>query len=369
MKVVFLTNYPSPYRVWFFNELGKHVDLTVLFTESIKAQTHRSASWFDESYEHFKAVFLKEKVSLIKNQHYFKDVFPYLQKDTCIILGGYASLTQMLSIAYMRRKKIPFYIEIDGGLPRPDSFFVRAVKKYLISGASGWISSGKKPSEFLQFYGADPLRIHEYRFSSLWERDIFDAVATREEKNALRDQLHMTEPNIALCVGNYIPRKGLDVLIRAAARLPADVGIYIVGGKPTEEYLQLKEALKADNVHFVGFIQKEALKDYYRSADLMVLPTREDIWGLVVNEAMAAGLPVVTTDRCVAGLELVSDGENGFIVPVEDDEGLAAAISQILSTDTSSMGQVSLARIQEYTIENMVQTHLEILKNFCSSQR
>ena len=55
------------------------------------------------------------------------------------------------------------------------------------------------------------------------------------------------------------------------------------------------------NVHFVGFKTKEQLEDYYRAADLFVLPTREDIWGLVVAEAMAYGLGVITTNRCNAG--------------------------------------------------------------------
>lgn len=63
----------------------------------------------------------------------------------------------------------------------------------------------------------------------------------------------------------------------------------MVGGEPTEDYLQMRASLGLDNVHFVGFQKKEALSRYYRAADLFVLPTREDIWGLVINEAMAYG--------------------------------------------------------------------------------
>ena len=81
-----------------------------------------------------------------------------------------------------------------------------------------------------------------------------------------------------------------------------DVGIYIVGGEPTEDYLQMRASLGLDNVHFVGFQKKEALSRYYRAADLFVLPTREDIWGLVINEAMAYGCLLYTSraDRVVA---------------------------------------------------------------------
>ena len=99
---------------------------------------------------------------------------------------------------------------------------------------------------------------------------------------------------------------------------------------------------------------------FYRAADLFVLPTREDIWGLVVNEAMAFALPVITTDRCVAGLELVEDGVTGYIVPVGDDKALADKMNQALSGDCAAMGAAALEKIRSYTIENMAKTHVEI---------
>jgi len=96
---------------------------------------------------------------------------------------------------------------------------------------------------------------------------------------------------------------------------------------------------------------------------VFVLPTREDIWGLVINEAMAYGLPVITTDRCVAGLELVEDGVNGFIVPVKDVKLLAEKMNELLAADTAAMGAVSLDKVREYTIEGMVRAHKDIFEN------
>jgi glycosyltransferase involved in cell wall biosynthesis len=110
----------------------------------------------------------------------------------------------------------------------------------------------------------------------------------------------------------------------------------------------------------VGFKKKEELAQYYKAADLLVLPTWSDVWGLVVNEAMAYGLPVVTTDRCVAGVELVENGVNGYIVPVRDGDALAAAINRVLSEDYRAMGRASLEKIRPYTIENMAKAHVDI---------
>ena len=167
---------------------------------------------------------------------------------------------------------------------------------------------------------------------------------------------------MVLSIGQFIPRKGFDILMRAAAGLEKDIGFYIVGGEPTEEYRKLREELGLENVHFVGFRKKDALARYYRAADLFVLPTREDIWGLVINEAMAYGLPVITTDRCVAGLELVEEGVNGSIVPVEDDAALAGKMKEILSSDLEKMGTASLEKIRAYTIENMAKAHVAIFE-------
>ena len=94
-----------------------------------------------------------------------------------------------------------------------------------------------------------------------------------------------------------------------------------------------------------------------------MLPTREDIWGLVINEAMAYGLPVITTDRCVAGLDLVEDGVNGYIVPVGDEKALAEKMNLALRADLQAMGAVSLEKIRPYTIENMARSHVEILES------
>ena len=97
-----------------------------------------------------------------------------------------------------------------------------------------------------------------------------------------------------LAVGQFIHRKGFDVLLQAARTMDKNIGIYIVGGKPTEEYLQIQKENNLTQIHFEGFKTKEELAMYFKAADIFVHPTREDIWGLVINESMAYGLPVVT---------------------------------------------------------------------------
>lgn len=359
MKVLFVSNYPSPYRVDFFNLLGQYVDLTVVFTERPEAQKHRSSQWFTEDYSGFNAIFLNDRVKLL-GLTIFKDIFPFLKNNfDYIIFGGYTSGTQMSAIEYMKCHKIPFTIEADGGLISNESKLKFFIKTHFISSADSWLSTGKVTTEYFKHYGAQPEKIYEYPFTSLCEKDILaDVYKNLEEKRKLRNKLKIEEPKMILFVGQIIHRKGIDILLKAAQKLPEDIAVVIVGGEPSEEYIALKEQLHLSHIYFLGFKTKDELGELYQAADIFVMPTREDIWGLVINEAMNFGLPILSTNRCVAALELVENNVNGIIVSVDDPDALSQGIIQLFNSDLQKMGQQSKLKIQQYTLENMVKAHL-----------
>lgn len=362
-KLLFLTNIPSPYRVDFFNELGKYCDLTVTFEGA--TATDRDAQWKADRIKHFKAVFLKG-VRTRSDAFLCLDILPILRKKwDHIIICGYSTPTDMLAIEYLRLRKRRFFIEADGGMIANDSLLKYRLKRHFIGAASGWFSSGKTTTDYLTHYGAIRESCYEYPFTSLRRGDLENAMSDMSDKKAAKESLRIPERRMVLSVGQFIRRKGFDVLLNATAQMPKDTGIYIVGGEATQEYIALRESLELTNVHFVGFKTKEELAQYYRAADLFVLPTRSDVWGLVVNEAMSFGLPVITTDRCVAGLELIRDGENGFIVPVDDAQTLGQRMCEILENDAmrNAMAQAALEKIQTYTIENMAKEHVRILRH------
>lgn len=118
----------------------------------------------------------------------------------------------------------------------------------------------------------------------------------------------------------------------------------------------------------MDFQKKDRLKKYYMAADLFVLPTREDIWGLVVNEAMACGLGVITTNRCNAGLELIRNRENGYLVAVEDVHALREAMLEALE-NTEALGLCALETIRPYTVETMAADHMTHIREFSRLQK
>lgn len=169
------------------------------------------------------------------------------------------------------------------------------------------------------------------------------------------------DPNslVLLSVGQFIHRKGYDILLKA---IPEDVVVYFVGGEPTEEYLNLVKERGLTNVIFKSFKEKQELAYYFKSADVFVHPTREDIWGLVINEALVYGVPFITTDRCIAGIDFVSKSECGIIVKTENIEDLTDSINKIKDIQLRQQMMVNgLSVALEYTFEKMAKKHLDIL--------
>lgn len=364
MRVLFLANIPSPYRVDFFNELGKHCALTVLFERGTSEE--RDLSWHNNNFNNFQAIFLKGK-KIKKNTALCLGVAKFLRRELfdIIIVGGYSTPTGMLAIELLRRRKIPFILNSDGGIIKKDNKYKYQMKKHFISSATYWLSTGKYTSEYLVHYGANKNNIFTYPFTSLFEKDILKNPPNIDLKNDMKAKLNIKEEKVILSVGRFINVKGFDILLKSSKTLPNNYGVYIVGGTPTAEYIDIKNKLNLSNVHFIEFKSKYKLQEYYLASDLFVLPTRGDVWGLVINEAMAYGLPIITTDKCVAGLELVEDNKNGFIVPVNNSSVLAKRMTEVLENkkNLEKMPMNSLEKIKNNTIENMAKMHMKIFNS------
>lgn len=361
MKLLFLTNIPSPYRVNFFNELGKHCELTVLFER--KGDATRNKSWLEYSFDTFRGIILKS-VNLGTVQKICFNVFPYLKKNTYdyIIVGNMSTITGVLAVYWMKIFRIPYCIEGDGGFAGSGKGLKERLKTKLISPAQLCFSTSSLHDEYYLKYGANQDKICRYPFTSMHEKDIIDRPLSKNEKEVKKRELRIIEPHMILSVGSFIPRKGMDILIKAAAGIDRKWGIYIVGGIPTEEYVTLKEKYNMFNVHFVNFVKPEQLKDYYEAADLFVLATREDIWGLVISEALSFALPVITTRKCVAGMEMIRDRYNGLLVEADNVADLQRGLEEFVNSQEliDRCAQGALETIREYTIEKMVSGHLQI---------
>ncbi len=354
-KILFVCDGPSPYKIDFFNLLCKKMDIHIAF---IAAKTEvRDKSWFKMERIEFEYTVLTERkceeriisLSLIEfiKKHKFKEV----------VITNPTNLVTILAMWYMRMHSISYCISIDGARYSKKTI-ENAIKKSIFKGSKAFFSPSEVSDEYYIKNGVNQEAIVRYPFTSIYDEEIIPFV-TQQEKKEAKALLNIKEKKMVLTIGQIIHRKGLDVLLNACNNLPADVGIYIVGGEPTEELKELMETLNLANINFVPFQEKNVIKTYMKAADIFAFPTREDIWGLVVNEAMSHGLPIITTDHCVAGLEMIQDGRNGYIIPINNSDILNEKMNLVLN-DTNlcdNLAKEALSTIRHYTFEKMVEAH------------
>lgn len=371
MKIRYFTNIPSPYRINFFNELGKECDLEVIF-EAEKAPKINTDWYKDNNISNFTPVFLKKGI-IEENKINYRILKYVIKNSDLLIFTNYSYLTEMfaLIVAKILRKK--YILQIDGGIiSHNESFLKKKLKNFLISNAYCYLSPSKESDNFLIYYGAVKNKINRYYFTSLYQKDIIEHPIKKEDKQKIKNDLMIKEKKIILSVGQFIYRKGFDWMIHAYRNLDKEIGIYIIGGAPTQEYLNLKNEHKMDNLYFIDFMDKNEILKWYMAADLFVLPTREDIWGLVINEALSQGLPTITTNKCVAGLELIVNNKNGFIVKCEDEDSLLQITESFFEkseSDICLMNKEALHIIKKYTIENMAKNQLNVIKNVLKMEK
>lgn len=363
MRIVVFSNIPSPYFVEYLNELGKYVSILAVFER--RTASDRDKRWRPGN-SNFDYVFLDGLVVGTETAFSFKIVSIIKQhRNDVLIFANPMTPSGVLGIFYCKFHNIRYVLQSEGGLVKEGRGLRENIKRSVVKDARLCLSGMSPAKDYFIGYGADPTKVKQYPFSSLHKSDLLEIVPTEAEKQKYKAELGILYKRILIYVGRMLPVKGVDVLLSALKGFD-DIGVYLIGGKETKEYLEIRKKEGIKNVHYVDHLGLETLKKYYIAADLLVLPTRCDTWGLVVNEAMAFGLPVITTTSCVAGLELIRNGINGFLVKSEDSLELHEKIKYCFDNPElcKEMGSNNLEKIKSYTYENMSRTIHSALLEF-----
>lgn len=377
MRIIILTTWLAPYRIDLYNEVAKQANVTVMYVDTTTSE--RNKNWGAQMSDRCAYIQMTRGIRLPVLGQTFPEFIEEMSHNAdyydIVYVDGYASLGLIQAINYLSRHRIPYFVNIDGALIRDkESVLVRRFKRWIMLRNCSYLCGSKITNNYLKRYGVKDNQIYNHPFTSLYRKDIIDRAIDNHIKLDYREELGLTEKYIIISVGRFSYKKGYgkgyDAIIRAAARMSSEYGFYIIGDEPTDEFVKMKAEYGASNVHFVDFKQKDELKKYYQASDVFVLMTIYDVWGLVVNEAMSNGLPVITTDMCVAGLELIRNGENGYVIPVGDDVALQKRINEICGSASFSKMQINaITTIKPYTIENVAQKHIDVFNNFIAAKR
>lgn len=365
MKVLFITNIPAPYRMNFFEGLGNHIELTVLY-EARKARSIKF-SYEGISVSTYKEIYLSD--GYIKENTPNTKIIAFLLKNKydLIFLTNYRYFTEMLAYILIKFLKTPYCVEIDGGRIRKEIRITYEFKRWLLNGAKAYFSPAKSADEFFIHYGVNPSKLIRYPFTSITK----DYILTPDELSK-KIESRKDKPIVFLFVGRLVKEKGVDLLIHAYNELcvttKVNTKLIIVGNGPNLVFKEYLNQIKNFSTEFRDFVSSKDLIKIYDESDIFVFPSLYDPWGLVINEAMARGLSIITSDGVNSSLELISNFKNGLFFSTSDRLSLLSCMTELISDREIRVSQSynNINKISEHTIENMIDTHISFIKKLNS---
>ncbi|MCQ2741779.1 MAG: glycosyltransferase family 4 protein [Bacilli bacterium] len=368
MKVFWLFNHPAPYKVDFFNELGKSCDLEVTFERA--SEFGRNSVFYGRKIENFKATFCKKTIVLGTHNNWTPEPKRIIAKSDydLLVMNGYRTVSERHVISYLKRHHKPYILYINGGIAKvKENPLKKWFKSKYIKGATAYYCPDENSAEYLVHYGADKDKITIYPYSSIFDKDVLDRPCTYEEKLALRKKLSLNGEKIFISSGQFIERKNYEELIAIWKKVPSDWTLVITGeGKLKEQYLEEIKTLGLKNVVLLPYKPHDELFELYRASDAFVFLSKEDIYGHVINEALSQGLPVISSDQVNAAKHLIENGKNGYVVPLDDEEKIVSAIKSVGDIE---MEKSAIATAKLNTMEISAQFHIEKFKEFLDGQK
>jgi len=350
-RVALIHNIMTPYRTVLFDTLASHpaIDLHVYYC----AESHENRNWSTPDPAHEFTILRGLSID-IGRVHYHANptVISSLLRGSfdAIVVGGSTNLTMQLGYVASKLTSTGTVLwterfrETTNPLGKPLIPLLRIMARR----ADSLLVPTAQAREFQHRRGVEDSRL--FVAPNVVDNDVYWSNDRTDEIVKL------------LFIGQLIDRKGIPYLLDAYAGLKQeDVSLTLVGDGPERERYERDVAARGLDVSFRGWVSEEEKRRCLADADCFVLPSVEDLAPLVLNEAMAAGLPVVTTDGVGNAPEMVTDGENGYIVPACNANALSLAIKRIIdmADDLPQMGTLSSRIAAErfspaYTAEQFV---------------
>jgi glycosyltransferase involved in cell wall biosynthesis len=364
LKVAIIFDNFGPYHLARLHAASTVCDLLAIEVAG-KSGTY---AWESESSAgNFRRVTLVEKatsadlprVELIKRLERALDEF----QPATVVVPGWASLACWGAIRWCLARGVPMVCLSDSTeWDEPRTALKEALKSRLVTLFSSALVAGKRAADYITQLGMARDRV--YDGFDVVDNDYFSAQAREVRGNfdAMRLR-HALPQNYFLASARFVAKKNLPRLLEAYALYrganASPWSLVLLGDGPLRPELEQQRAARGlgDSLLMPGFKQIADLPAHYALAGAFILPSIEEPWGLVVNEAMASGLPVLVSQRCGCVPELVHDGVNGFAFDPLDPADLARRMTQISSPDfpADTFRQASAKIIAEWTPERFAQ--------------
>jgi glycosyltransferase involved in cell wall biosynthesis len=356
-RVGFLVSHPIQYYTPIFRELSRRCDFTVFFAHRQTPEQQARAGfgvafeWDVDLLSGYDSRFLVNVARQPSTDRFAGCDTPGIAdeiargKFDAFVVPGWGLRSYWQAVRACRRLGVPVLARGDSQLGSQRKSVVRIAKalafSHLLRRFDGFLHVGQRNREYLLHYGVPPQRL--FFSPHCVDNDAFAAASRgiRRAKGRRR----------VLFVGKLIGRKHPADLLHAVARL-RDEAVQIAFAGSGELEAELRKIAAASSVHadFMGFVNQSELPAVYATADLLVLPSDgQETWGLVVNEAMACGIPAVVSDAVGCGPDLIDPGRTGATFPFGDTAALTAAIRNVLSFDREQTRRHLAAKMTLYS--------------------
>lgn len=375
MKIVTIWNTYGPYHIARVEALGerfRNVEITC-FSHCLKNNTY---PFFDLQPINHRVLVPKISSDLGFSESLSSTLGAlWEEKPDLILTIGYERPETLASVIYARFSgKIVFLMMDNQFNDRQRRAFVELIKKIYLKLFHGIIYGGDSHKSYLRKLGVDQASI--VPGYNCVDNDAFmqGVVKARNYNPPL-----VEHPNYFLCVARLVPEKNLISLIQAYAayinhitKTRSPWSLVFCGEGPERSLIEqaINEYAISDRVVLEGQINDfEQILQYYAFARTLVLPSLIEPWGLVVNEAMAGGLPVIVSSQCGCASNLVRNGENGFTFDGKSVEQLTGHLIWMHENEEklTKMGARSLEIIQNYSPENFARNVLDLYKKIRKS--
>ena len=347
LKIVLITNIPAPYRVPIYTKLAEQLGDNFLVIFAAKTEPNRS--WNTGNLE-FKHLFLNENITKKSDGfnyvHNNFDVIKHLKafNPDVVITTGF-NPTHLYAWMYAKlfsKKHIPM---TDGTIESEKhlSWIHKLVRRVVYKTSHAFLGASKGSKVLYKSYG-------------VLEKSIFQSHLCVDNERFSNNERYNERTFDLMFSGQFTERKlpflFAEIAKKVSEQIPG-LKVLVLGNGPLKDEFLGKFKNNKINVEYAGFVDQSELPDHYASTRLLLFTTRLDPWGVVANEALASGTPVLVTPYAGVAGDLVKDGVNGYVLSADSDVWAERVVELLQNSELwEKLSQNAVGSIKGFTFSN-----------------
>ena len=367
MKIALLTNFIPPYRKTLYQQINlKATELTIFVSTPMEGNRNWKVnhdtlsviiqkSWsYIKTWKHENGFTEKTPV------HIPYDTIPQLKKiNPDVVISGELGIRSLLATIYCKRFKKPqvLWLTLSEHTETNKKGVRIILRKYLLKSASALLCNGESGKRYVASLGI--------------EKPTFKAPVTSDFIIRKKGEKDFNSTKRILFTGQLIKRKGVLEMVEAIYKWALEnptvkVELIVAGDGPEKIHFTILKTVENVKTKLLGIIPYKELETLYNNADLYLFPTLADEWGVVVNEALSKGLPVIGSIYSQAVEELIVESGNGWIFEPDDQEGFVKTLTNAINTSDSELQKMSdegLDTIKLFTPEKISENIIEAINS------